>query len=175
MRYPQKILGDHAIGEDQGFLEQVSAMVWPRGLKAEPERDGEVLVRLGNRLVLRFSNDRGRILISVGSLDHSDSFFAIEYIAKLLGWIESDEWLDYQRREDQFVFSSNEDAQPPEPIRSPKEWLDLAVGQCNQMESDLFGENFEARRSDLKEIVDHYLSPASEEVPSEARASHLRY
>ena len=41
------------------------------------------------------------------------------------------------------------------------------------MESDLFGENFEARRSDLKEIVDHYLSPASEEVPSEARAGHL--
>ena len=77
MSYPQQILDNVAIGGDRGLLRLVSAMVRPRGLEAEPERDDKVLVRLGNRSALRFSNDRGRIFISAGSLDHSDSFFAM--------------------------------------------------------------------------------------------------
>lgn len=169
-------MSDPIRNEVEAFPEEVEALrkevigiVVPDGYIPRILRE-EVLVDFGERLLLKFSSDRHRTFISVGSKDHPDSFVAIEYVAKLLGWVDDDKWMESRQLEDQYVFADDESAKPPAPICSTQEWFDLAVTNRAGLD-EFFGENFDSNRCELMRIVSEYLEPVGERSAVEALAS----
>lgn len=135
--------------------------------------DEEVLAQFGERLLLKFSSDRGQLFMSIGSQDHPGNFVSVEYIAKMLGWITDKEWLAYQQLEDQFVFTSDENAGPPDPIRSLHEWLELVVKYRYNLEDEFFNERFESNCLKITDMVNAYLDRAPTGSAEEFPTFHL--
>ena len=148
-------------------------MVEGRNLEVLQPGDGEVLVRLGQRLLLRFSSDDGRMFISVGSHDRPDAFVAIEYLAKLLGWIGNEEWTSFQQLEDEYIFTKDEGAEPPGPILPPHDLLNLVVENVGELERLFSGEKLDETRREVAEIVEDYLKPTCQEFSEKTIADRV--
>ena len=160
--------------EVKAFRREVRDMVVDKGLEVLQQSDEEVLVRLGQSLLLKFLREDGRVFISVGSQDRPDALVAIEYVAKLLQWIENEEWVKFQRLEDEYIHTKNEQAEPPQPILPPHKLLDLAVETIGDLERRFSRENFDGTCGELSDIVEDYLKPACQEFSGGTRAERIR-
>ncbi|MYD99107.1 MAG: hypothetical protein F4X98_17200 [Gammaproteobacteria bacterium] len=80
-----------------------------------------IVASLGEELLVVFTRDRDGLIVSLASRRRPNDCFAVEYVAVMLGGIETRELDDYQSRLERFV-KSVEDGDPPAPLRDT-DWL----------------------------------------------------
>ena len=80
-----------------------------------------IVASLGDELLVAFTQDRDGLVVSLAARQRSGDGFAAEYVAAMLGGIETKELRDYQKRLERFVASA-EDGEPPAPLRDT-DWL----------------------------------------------------
>lgn len=80
-----------------------------------------IVASLGDQLLVVFAQDRDGLVVSLATRQRPDDCFAVEYVAAMLGGIDTKELSDYQGQLDRFV-TSEEDGDPPAPLRDT-DWL----------------------------------------------------
>ena len=80
-----------------------------------------IVASLGDQLLVVFTRDRDGLVVGLATRQRPDDCFAVEYVAAMLGGIETKELSDYQSHLERFV-TSEEDGDPPRPLRDTN-WL----------------------------------------------------
>ena len=80
-----------------------------------------IVASLGDQLLVVFTQDRDGLVVSLATRRRPDDCFAAEYVAAMLGGIETKELSDYRSRMERFVASA-EDSDPPAPLRDT-DWM----------------------------------------------------
>ena len=120
--------------------------------KVDPTR--AIVASLGDQLLVVFTQDRDGLIVSVATRRRPDDCFAAEYVAVMLGGIETKELSAYQRRLDRFV-TSVADGAPPAPLRDTDWLLQWIRNNESELVAQLCDEDPKPR---LDAIVNGYLA-----------------
>ena len=125
-------------------------MVWIERIDAEQG----IVASLGDELLVVFTEDHDGLVVSLASRQRASDLFAAEYVAAMLGGIETKELIEYRNRLEQFI-ASDDVGDPPAPLRDT-DWL-LDWTRDNERE---LGAGFclEDSKQKLDAIVHGYLT-----------------
>ena len=104
------------------FLATVKRKANEFGLEIEKiDADQGIVASLGDQLLLVFTEDHDGLVVSLASRQRPNDCFAAEYVAVMLGGIETTELIGYRSRLERFI-ASDDDGDPPAPLRDT-DWL----------------------------------------------------
>ena len=120
------------------FLAKVKRKASKFGLRIEKvDAEQGIVASLGDQLLVVFTEDHDGLVVSLASRQRPNDCFAAEYVAVMLGGIETKELIEYRNRLEQFI-ASDDVGDPPAPLRDT-DWLldwirdnerELSAGFC---------------------------------------------
>ena len=106
------------------------------GLRIEKvDEDKGIVAALGDQLLVVFTEDHDGLVVGLASRRRPDVCFAAEYVAVMLGDIDTKELTAYRNRLEQFV--TVDDGDPPAPLRDT-DWLLNWVRQNERVLTERF-------------------------------------
>ncbi|MDE0177338.1 MAG: hypothetical protein OXP36_01970 [Gammaproteobacteria bacterium] len=108
--------------DSRAFIAKVKRKAGKFGLRIERvDADAGIVAALGDQLLVVFTEDHDGLVVGLASRQRPEDCFAAEYVAVMLGGIDTKELIAYRNRQEQFV-TSVDDAEPPAPLRDTN-WL----------------------------------------------------
>lgn len=147
-------MNDHLEEQARDFSRLAVSTAKEYGLRVDEISDRGVRASLDD-LLFEFTQDRGEIVVSLGSRHRPATYFAAEYVAVLLGDIPAEDLATYRKCVDEFVKSNTDGAAPPGLLRNTGWLLDWARQNARRLHKE-FCHDPDAI-SKLDAIVDGYL------------------
>ena len=116
-----RVTGD-VVADSRAFIAEAKRKADEFGLRIEKvDADAGIVAALGDHLLVVFTEDHDGLVVGLASRQRADGRYAAEYVAVMLGGIDTKELIGYRNRLEQSV-TSVDDSEPPAPLRDT-DWL----------------------------------------------------